>query len=202
MNRTHALNQLFLDCIGTDDVERGKEMISDSDQSVARPTEEPIDGTIGDETRKLKTYNIKSVQKIERSVDESYLVFGISLRLVKSIGQRVDSVAHVLGNNRKGFHWLVDVVDTVSSWRVPILGRFHPFHLEQTYPGPKWSILHDYSNSYVETLTTPEDRTLLMYSKKDSSLISWSEKINVMPLPSLPAMRYKVFRSSSKLLVL
>ena len=52
------------------------------------------------------------------------------------------------------------------------------------------------------TLTSPEDKMLFMYSKKPSSLISLSVKMKVIPLPCWPAVRYRNFRSSSKLLTL
>lgn len=41
-----------------------------------------------------------------------------------------------------------------------------------------------------------------MYSKKPSSLISLSVKMKVIPLPCWPAVRYRNFKSSSKLLTL
>lgn len=49
------------------------------------------------------------------------------------------------------------------------------------------------------SLTIPEERTLLRYSRKASSLISWSVKMKVIPLPWAPAVRYRYFRSSSRL---
>lgn len=51
-------------------------------------------------------------------------------------------------------------------------------------------------------LTSPDDRTLFMYSRKDSSLISLSVKMKLMPLPCWPAVLYKPFRSSIRLAVL
>ena len=51
-------------------------------------------------------------------------------------------------------------------------------------------------------LTSPEERTLFMYSRKASSLISLSVKMKVMPLPSPPDVRYKYLRSSIRLLTL
>lgn len=51
-------------------------------------------------------------------------------------------------------------------------------------------------------LTSPDDRTLFMYSRKDSSLISLSVKRKLMPLPCWPAVLYKPFRSSIRLAVL
>lgn len=51
-------------------------------------------------------------------------------------------------------------------------------------------------------LTSPDDRTLFMYSRKDSSLISLSVKMKLAPLPCWPAVLYKPFRSSIKLAVL
>lgn len=51
-------------------------------------------------------------------------------------------------------------------------------------------------------LTSPDDRTLFMYSRKDSSLISLSVKMKLMPLPCWPAVLYKLFRSSIRLAVL
>ena len=48
-------------------------------------------------------------------------------------------------------------------------------------------------------LTTPELSTLLRYSRKPSSLISWSVNTNVMPLPYWPDVRYRNLRSSSRL---
>ena len=52
------------------------------------------------------------------------------------------------------------------------------------------------------THTSPELRTLFMYSRNPSSLISLSVNINVMPLPSQPAVRYRNFRSSIRLITL
>lgn len=52
------------------------------------------------------------------------------------------------------------------------------------------------------SLTSPDERTLFMYSRKDSSLISLSVKIKLMPLPCCPAVLYKPFRSSIRLAVL
>ena len=49
------------------------------------------------------------------------------------------------------------------------------------------------------SLTTPDDRTLFRYSRKPSSLMSWSVKMKEMPLPCCPATRYRYFRSSSRL---
>lgn len=43
---------------------------------------------------------------------------------------------------------------------------------------------------------------LFMYSRKPSSLISLSVKMKVIPLPCWPAVRYRNFKSSSKLLTL
>lgn len=51
-------------------------------------------------------------------------------------------------------------------------------------------------------LTSPDDKTLFRYSKKDSSLISLSVKRKQMPLPCSPAVLYKSFRSSIKFRVL
>lgn len=51
-------------------------------------------------------------------------------------------------------------------------------------------------------LTSPDDKTLFRYSKKDSSLISLSVKRKQMPLPCSPAVLYKSFRSSIKFKVL
>lgn len=51
-------------------------------------------------------------------------------------------------------------------------------------------------------LTSPDDRTLFMYSRKDSSFISLSVKRKLMPLPFWPAVLYKAFRSSIRLAVL
>lgn len=50
--------------------------------------------------------------------------------------------------------------------------------------------------------TSPDDRTLFIYSKNDSSLISLSVKMKVTPLPCWPAVRYRPFRSSIRLAVL
>ena len=44
--------------------------------------------------------------------------------------------------------------------------------------------------------TSPDDNTLLRYSKKFSSLTSWSVKIKVIPCPWTPATLYKYFKSS------
>lgn len=63
---------------------------------------------------------------------------------------------------------------------------------------PKFSL----RNSLVLELTSPEDRMLFMYSRKPSSLISLSVKMKVIPLPCWPAVRYRNFKSSSKLLTL
>lgn len=51
-------------------------------------------------------------------------------------------------------------------------------------------------------LTSPEERTLLRYSRKASSFISLSVKMKVMPCPSAPAVLYNTFRSSMKLFML
>ena len=45
----------------------------------------------------------------------------------------------------------------------------------------------------------PEASTLLMYSRKVSSLMSWSVKMNAVPFPWTPHLRYNTFRSSSML---
>jgi len=50
--------------------------------------------------------------------------------------------------------------------------------------------------------TSPELRTLFIYSRNPSSLISLSVNMKVMPLPSQPAVRYRNFRSSIRLLTL
>lgn len=54
----------------------------------------------------------------------------------------------------------------------------------------------------VVALTSPDDSTLFMYSRKDSSLISLSVKMKLAPLPCWPVVLYKLFRSSIKLAVL
>jgi len=60
-----------------------------------------------------------------------------------------------------------------------------------------------YSNLRKEKApTSPDDKTLFIYSKNDSSLISLSVKIKVMPLPCRPAVLYNVFRSSIRFDVL
>ena len=46
-----------------------------------------------------------------------------------------------------------------------------------------------FSMVIVHVRTTPDDSTLLRYSRKPSSLISWSVKMKVMPLPCWPATR-------------
>lgn len=51
-------------------------------------------------------------------------------------------------------------------------------------------------------LTSPDDRTLFMYSRKDSSLISLSVNMKLMPFPCWPAVLYSPFRSSIRLAVL
>lgn len=51
-------------------------------------------------------------------------------------------------------------------------------------------------------LTSPDDRTLFMYSRKDSSLISLSVKMKLAPLPCWPLVLYRFFRSSIRLAVL
>lgn len=53
-----------------------------------------------------------------------------------------------------------------------------------------------------ELIDLPEESTLLRYSRKASSFTSWSVKMNVVPLPWIPHVRYNTFRSSSKLAVL
>lgn len=58
------------------------------------------------------------------------------------------------------------------------------------------------SFSMCVLLTSPDDRTLFMYSRKDSSFISLSVKMKLMPLPCWPAVLYKPFRSSIRLAVL
>lgn len=59
-----------------------------------------------------------------------------------------------------------------------------------------------YLCSLCALLTSPDDRTLFMYSRKDSSLISLSVKMKLMPFPCWPAVRYKPFKSSIRLAVL
>lgn len=49
---------------------------------------------------------------------------------------------------------------------------------------------------------TPDDKILLRYSKKASSLISKSVKMNVVPFPWQPHDLYSTFRSSRKLPIL
>lgn len=51
-------------------------------------------------------------------------------------------------------------------------------------------------------LTSPDDKTLFKYSKKDSSLISLSVKRKQVPLPCSPEVLYNSFRSSIKFKVL
>jgi len=50
--------------------------------------------------------------------------------------------------------------------------------------------------------TSPEDKILFIYSRKPSSLISLSVNRKVIPVPWCPAVRYKYFRSSSRLVTL
>ena len=54
----------------------------------------------------------------------------------------------------------------------------------------------------INVLTSPDDNTLFMYSRKDSSLISLSVKMKLMPFPCWPAVLYRPFRSSIRLAVL
>lgn len=70
----------------------------------------------------------------------------------------------------------------------------------------KWSVLHwketREANDDNWAPTSPDDRTLFMYSKNDSSLISLSVKMKVTPLPCWPAVLYRAFRSSIRFAVL
>lgn len=50
--------------------------------------------------------------------------------------------------------------------------------------------------------TSPDDRTLFKYSKKDSSLTSLSVNRKHMPFPCNPEVLYRSFRSSIKFEVL
>lgn len=54
----------------------------------------------------------------------------------------------------------------------------------------------------AETLTSPEDSRLFTYSKNDSSFISLSVKMKVIPCPSCPAVLYNTFKSSARLVTL
>ena len=58
------------------------------------------------------------------------------------------------------------------------------------------------STRMCTSFTSPDDRMLFIYSRKASSFISLSVNKNVTPLPCWPAVRYRYFRSSRRLLTL
>lgn len=77
------------------------------------------------------------------------------------------------------------------------IDSFNHLAVSQMRPTTDHSLGQGLPEDY-KVLTTPDDRTLLRYSRKPSSFISWSVNINVIPLPCWPAVRYRNFRSSSR----
>lgn len=157
---------------------------------------------------------------------------GIFRQQVRSTEPRGGSFEHVTWSTRTGFRWSAAALEILASLQGQGRWVSHHSHPEQIDWIPdsvqtnyviftfveccyhsytsnifsyiSWLALFITYHGYIVALphTSPDDRTLFMYSRKDSSLISLSVKMKVMPLPCWPAILYKFFRSSIKFEVL
>lgn len=133
---------------------------------------------------------------------------------MRNRGQRGDCFWPWWGNTRTDSHLTEVSWGIPSSWPGWALPWSRPSHLEQTGLPPvtanSYESYHVNNDEFMKIyqairikfillLTIPEERTLLRYSRKASSLISWSVKMNVIPFPWAPAVRYRYLRSSRRL---
>lgn len=186
MDVSHDNDQLFLYFRRADDFEILQKVIRYSNQSILRPLLEPIHCHSGYETRELQC---------SRPEFSSYLLPRKIYFIFLGCGSRLSRVERLLtGEKQSTTCRLFLARDIKKSYRLSCVGTLFGSFFFMT--GISSFVISSSSSLANKFATSPALRTLFRYSRKASSLISLSVKMNVMPCPSKPATLYRYFRSS------